>query len=383
MRKVERAKAYYKRKRFVYQQCLAPFVLLFSVHLGRLTKRVIAIDPLALHQVHEVSPGKEIVISLNGYDLDGDATAATITTLPNSGKLYQVSYVYNIHGYNPKQGVQINSVPISVLGKNNKVVYVRPHPDREWPGEWDRFEYIVQDAKARSQPGTIVLTGPSKVVVASDFNISPEGWTVVGNYVNERVIHEATSRGMNLNHYVYALDDLVNVNSEGIDLDRWYFLAPKKFLGWHAIVYGGVMEFTLASFSGDFSDSATKSCRKRPTNIVEIHCKKCNYYKGITIGYPLLAVGGFDGNVKLFRIDFTEISGWMKDPKNTLMKWTTPTKCEFIEVLSAISSLKILGDFTNRHESVSMDDVKFRIRGEKSQIPPCAQRTPDASKCIC
>lgn len=47
--------------------------------------------PLALHQVVSVSTGGEVVIRLMGYDLDGDDLVATITSVPDSGTLHQVS----------------------------------------------------------------------------------------------------------------------------------------------------------------------------------------------------------------------------------------------------------------------------------------------------
>ena len=49
--------------------------------------------PLALHQVVAVSPGGQQVIRLPGYDLDGDELVATITSLPGSGTLHQVSWL--------------------------------------------------------------------------------------------------------------------------------------------------------------------------------------------------------------------------------------------------------------------------------------------------
>ena len=60
-------------------------------------------------------------------DLDGDKTKATITKLPRSGSLFQLSQVFNVHGYEPKTGVQITIVPTAVTaGRDSRVVYRRP-----------------------------------------------------------------------------------------------------------------------------------------------------------------------------------------------------------------------------------------------------------------
>ena len=53
--------------------------------------------------------------------------------------------------------------------------------------------------------------------------------------------------------------------------------------------------------------------------------------------------------------------------------------CE--QVLSGISSLRVLGDFTDWYESVALDSVQ--IKNTVAQVPICAQGTPDASTCSC
>ncbi|CAB1110544.1 unnamed protein product [Ectocarpus sp. CCAP 1310/34] len=67
------------------------------------------------------------------------------------------------------------------------------------------------------------------------------------------------------------------------------------------------------------------------------------------------------------------------------------------EVLSNLSELRILGDFTKRHESVALDSVYIRAAGSGtssgsgglgggiggSSLPVCAQGSPDATVCSC
>lgn len=51
--------------------------------------------PLALHQLVIVAPGGDAVVSLRGYDRDGDQTKANVVSLPRSdfGTVHQLSKV--------------------------------------------------------------------------------------------------------------------------------------------------------------------------------------------------------------------------------------------------------------------------------------------------
>ena len=52
-----------------------------------------------------------------------------------------------------------------------------------------------------------------------------------------------------------------------------------------------------------------------------------------------------------------------------------------IQVLSRLSSIRILGDWTPRHESMGLDTVL--VYNTKGQFPVCASIKPDASICTC
>ncbi len=305
--------------------------------------------------------------------------------MPESGKLYQLTHIFSKHGYDPKAGKAITTVPIQVTGSKNRVVYKRDTcDDRISRGEWGRFKYKVSDEEGESEEGTVVLVSPEHVVAQSDFLFSDEDWTTVGNRHKNGVFFEPSSRGL-MNYYIYALDQSINVNSDGNgeDLDIWYFDLPSKFLGWQGIMYRGTLEFVISSFGGDFSEEFQNGGGK--LNLVEITCNKCNVNTGVKIGLPLENAGGFDGNTKKFSLTLTETSGWMMDPKNTLLPWTPISKCRFIEVLSSISSIQILGDFTSWYESISIDDVRLVAAKpkERNHLPVCAQKTSDARRCDC
>ena len=161
-----------------------------------------------------------------------------------------------------------------------------------------------------------------------------------------------------MTHYICASDDLINADQEGNDLDLWYFLAPSQFTGWQLMAYGGTLEFTMSSFSGIFSPSNLNF--GRDLNLVEIYCATCDLRRGVTIGFPLSATKAFTEVIQTFSVPMHESAGWLKDPKNTLLPWTSVSQCEFLEVISNISSLKILGDFTKWYETMCIDDVQFR-----------------------
>lgn len=324
------------------------------------------------------------MIAMRGYDLDGDSLVASLKTLPGSPSLlYQLSKVFSDYGYEPKMGTSI-SASVNVTGSQNRVLYKRPSIDSLPLGAWGIFTYTVSDADSTSLPGMITLVPPSGLIVASHFAQSAEGWKIVGNKAaSSSALFESSSRGI-LNHFIYGSDDTINTDmAHGGDRSLWWFQAPEKFLGHQGISYGGSLDFVLSSFHGDFDAQNMNPgiFKSSGLHLVEMHCAKCNLNKGVTIAFPAAKASSFTGTAAAFSIALLETGGWLLDPKNTLVSWATPSKCEFIEVLSGLSSLKILGDFTKWYESVALDSVQ--LRNTRARIPICAQGTPDASTCTC
>jgi len=347
-------------------------------------------NPLAPHQLVVVPRGGNALVTLQGYDLDGDKLRASVTKLPASGAtLYQLSRVFSDYGYEPIHGKAMASAGETVTGSQNRVYYKRPTADVEPIGAWDVVEFTVSDLtlfgvdKSTSLPGKITFVPPSGIIVGSHFGRDTEGWEIVGNKAaSHAVTYEASSRGQ-LNQYVYGSDDTINTDvTGGSDRSIWFFVAPAKFHGHHGIAYGGALEFLLSSFHGDFrTEKLNRGLDRSGLHLVEIHCAECNTNRGVTIAFPLSAATPFTGSTTHYSIPLIESAGWIKDPKNTLLDWTAPTQCEFIEVLSSISSLRILGDFTSWYESVALDQV--HLKNTEGQIPVCAQQRPDASECTC
>jgi len=352
--------------------------------------------PIAMHQLVVVATADDEVIRLKGFHSTDPTLVYTIITPPSSGSLYQLSDVFSKYGYDPKAGVPVRAGPAIVTGSNSRIYYKRPSPDAESNQLWDRITYtaatIVSTVPSyqgitgtttgkASYQGTITIVPPSGALVGSNFLLSNEGWSITGNKVVQNATYEPYSRGALLNHYIYGTDDKINVDGPSSpDRSLWYFQAPSSYLGNWGIAYGGSIKFTLGAFSGDFTKTNGDN-----NNIVILECAKCvgPVGTGITLGFPIknLPYIKFTGAPVQYTLPLLEGAGWLKDPQNTLQQWTTPTKCDMIQVLSRLTSFKILGDWTTWYESVALDNVQ--IANTKGQLPLCAMSIPDASICTC
>jgi hypothetical protein len=116
----------------------------------------------------------------------------------------------------------------------------------------------------------------------------------------------------------------------------------------------------------------------------------------VTLAFPVAQTEDFyaaDGGsaVRTYTVPLHERAGWLQDSANTLVEWEAPTQCAMVEVLSGLSAVRILGDFTTGHESVALDNVALRQTAGTSHVPVCAQQRGgatltgdnDASACTC
>lgn len=303
-------------------------------------------------------------------------------TTPATGNLYQLSQVFSAYGYEPKKGSPVK-VDDLVTGSNSRVFYKRPSPDVSGINKWGTFTYTTSAGSGDSPTGTVTLVPPSGALVGSDFLLDAQGWAITGNKAAiQPASYEAYSRGPLLNHYVYGTDNKINVGSrDSGDKSLWYFEAPSSYLGNHGIAYGGSISFTLGAFSGDFTKPNAAS-----THLLEIECKLCPgpVSMGVRLAFPISAYAGADsyaGDSMRFTVPLLEGKGWLKDSQNTMTPWTAASKCDVIAVLSRLSALRILGDWTTWYESVALDDVQ--IANTRGQLPLCAMATNDASVCTC
>lgn len=334
-------------------------------------------QPKAHHLVYRVAPGSAVEIQLVGYDIDGDKLQATITALPSAGTLHDLTKIYAQHGHNPKfsESTRITSAGHAVPTRSKlRVMYQAPQAALK-PGKLATFSYTVSDGKAASARGHVIIiadTGSSdNILSASEFRDGADGWVIKNNgrAAQQAPVHERSSYRL-LNHFIYAVDELLDIDRSGIDRKQWTFSAPSKFLGFQAWAYKGTLSFTLGAFSGDFSGT------KNPdANFVVLECRTCSRGAGMRFAYKLSDIS-FTGAPQRFRLTLSEKGGWLKLPTNSLLSATVPSQCEFVEMLDNLSAINILGDHTLWYETVGLDDVYLTATstGRSNTLP---------EKCLC
>ena len=357
--------------------------MLIVVHLLLVSlyvlNNVYACPLTAMHQTvtinHDVDSG--IMIRLRGANPCGNKLTYVITELPMHGTIYQLSQIYNLHGYNPISGKQITDKNTVVSWSSNRIYYV-PTGRRSVRLLSDAFSFRITDGKNTSFDGLVTIVDKSGTIVGSDFLTGDEGWTIIGNAKAGAVKapqFEPYHRGKLFNYYIYAKDEIINHSKFGEqDKSLWYFNAPAKFLGNKGAAYGGHISFSIGMFAGDIASL------NRGGNLIELECKDCGYKTGITLVYRFSKIH-FEHKIANFNIELLETANWLKDPQDSLKQWTAPSKCEFLQVLSRLSGLRILGDITTWYETVALDNVF--LSNNKNIVPACAMIKPDASVCTC
>ncbi len=97
-----------------------------------------------------------------------------------------------------------------------------------------------------------------------------------------------------------------------------------------------------------------------------------DHNSGGPLGTYLAPYLTFTGQRTRFTLVLDESAGWVKEPacaaasssrsSAEVCEWLPPSQAEFVELLSGISRLRILGDFTVGAESVALDTVRFVAR---------------------
>lgn len=313
------------------------------------------------------------LIRLQAVDAQPAQSLAYTVTLPPEGmqgRLLQLSAVFSAYGYEPKGGAAVGNGSV-VTGSGNRLYYEPPVRPRS--GAPDRFFYR---AEGSAFDGTVTVAGAAGELLRFDFSSDAQGWAVEGNQQPMGAAFDASSRGPLLSQFIYGSDDTVNL-ADGSDRSLWYFSAPPERLGNLGIVYGGTLSFALASFAGDFSRLNAMS-----TNVVELECASCPgpVARGLVVAMPMSALL-FSGATTLLQLSLTEDAGWRTDPQNSLLAWPAASQCDLLRVLSALSGLRVLGDWTTGLETVALDALRFA--NTRGRIPRCAMTRPDASVCTC
>ena len=307
-----------------------------------------------------VASNGQVLIRLGGYDTYGaQRLTATVSGASElNGQLSQLSRVFSAYGYEPKAGDPIINDDTVVTGSSNRILYTPKNVGAQGQiSKLDSFTYNLSNGTAVSPPGNVIIvSADSGGILGFDFNQgSNEGWYIYGNQILSAASFEPSSRGNRINYYIYGSDDEINVGPQGGDMALWYFQAPQISLVNLNVAYKGYLRFDLSALAGDFSRLNPPS-----TNIVELECSECDgpTMPGLTLGFPISALPySFNGSTTTFTLSFEETFGWLKNPQNALLQWSLPSQCDMINVLSGLTALRILGDWTSWYETIAMDNV--------------------------
>jgi len=333
-------------------------------------------NPVARHTACPVAPSAPTVCTLWGEEDLDLPLIFRISALPTAGYLYETSGNFRTFGTDPKNmpdPIGPHLLPFLVTDPLHRIVYVPPF--NVWPpeGHWSSFTYTVQvnvsvlsleerEGKTfpASEPGLVVMTNPEGAIAASTFDAAGDGdgWSISGNYADI----DATSGGLRhqafawgaLNRYVSGVDEVQFLDfGSGLDRSKWYFEgSPREFHGsMLQVAYGGRLRFTVRSLYGNFSELNS------PLDWVTLECASCNSNQGARIVRFVDESLRWDGSERLVELKFHPVERWMRDPLNSALDFTFASECEIAAILSNVSRMAILGDFTRRGEGVAIDDV--------------------------
>lgn len=303
-------------------------------------------------------------IALPGYDLDGNDLSIWLMSLPQHGAMYELAPTYAQYGYEPKQGNRIEfasrSQPYRLQDARARLLYV-PSPDQTQPteGPWGVFKYVAHDGFEFGDAASVWLHAPHKRVAASDFDAGSDNWTVINNGKAAALqpyggLKYQRLTWRDLMWYIVAAEDEVHSDPNTLDdHEKWAFVAPTKFSGQHTIAYGGHLRFNIAAFAGDFNELNSNVVA------VRLFCANCTFNTGESFVVLQESVHfDFRGGAAYIDIPLHE-SAWLRDPKSSIEEYEHITQCEMIEALAHMSGLQITADFTQKYESIGLDNVEM------------------------
>jgi hypothetical protein len=295
------------------------------------------------------------------------------------GAVFELSQLFVTQGLQPRRGRAAIAPPLTLApAAGNRALFVAPSSAPPL-GMWANLTYRVADGASgrASTPGLAFFVPPHGRLAHSDFRADADGWRVQGK---AQLSREGFSRGL-LSQYLVATDAAVQsggagagagargggAGARGGDANLWRFLAPAKFLGNKVGAFGGALVFTAGAFAGDFSADQLHASAPLAT----LECATCRGGQGVRLGFfpdnpppdpgssPTAAAAAaaaaaaganaargsgvvLDGKTKRFSLPLTAAS-WRKDPRNSLLSWPAVADCEFVQVLSALSQISILG----------------------------------------
>lgn len=327
-------------------------------------------NPVARHVACPVGTNAPSVCRLAGH-ADGDAFMNySVTTLPQVGLLYEMSVDSYIHGTEPKPAaypIAPQQLPLLVTDPKHRLIYVPPYDAWEPDTHWASFTYVVSietfDFRiVFSEEGLVVLATSSGGIASSTFDESEDtgGWSVSGNLRDPEIVAGGLKQQSlywgGLHHYIYGVDEALNLDfTSGMDKTKWYFEAsPSVFCRPQlAAAYGGHIRFRIRSMYGNFSDLNS------PLDWVTLECASCDSGRGIRLVRFMERLFDWDGSERRVELRLSTKELWKRDPWNSAMPFHYAGECEIAAVLTNLSRVAILGDFTRGGEGVAIDDVEM------------------------
>lgn len=374
--------------------------MVLAIETGEIAEKAWTSNPVARHIACPVQANTPTVCALLGEEDVSSAMNYYILTLPTVGLLYETSPNFRAMGIEPVNApdpIGPHQLPFQLTDPSHKVVYVPPY--NQWPSEnfWASFSYVVSaeigpplvqfgpPTTITSEAGLVVITNPENKIAGTDFNLADggDGWTLSGqlevaggNQPSAGLRHQALSWG-GLNRYVYGVDEVQNLDfATGSDLAKWYFEASSATF--HklelAAAYGGYVGFTVRSQYGDFREL------NDPLDWIIIECESCDSGHGARIIRFVDESFRWDGSEVMIKVGLNITGRWSYDPLNSAGVFTLATECQIASVLTNVSRIAILGDFTKGGEGVAVDDVAI-VSADASMQP--AHPVQCQKGCVC
>lgn len=210
----------------------------------------------------------------------------------------------------------------------------------------------MQPARCRFILGFLLsgLSLPAQVIL-SNFNVDSESWTAYGGADFGASISYSGSGG-NGGSGAITLNDPANGQYD-------YFQAPAKFTGDLSAYYAGTLSFDLKL--NPAWDSIAETAMVILTGTYNSSTLSIGYLPS-TGQYPIT------GSFTTYSLALNNSTAWAVVNSSDFVTGTLATTAQIQAVLSTVSSMRILGDWTNSPDHVLLDNVTLTAIPEPSVI---------------
>ncbi len=275
-----------------------------------------------------VKPNVDTIIKLKSMDIYKYLGSDCVS----NGLVSQTTWVYSNYNYLPLSGKKLNPGD-NITDLSNRFVYkINSNIKNKL---LDKLFFVNQQL----QKFYVLIVPDSGIFMSSNFLFDSDGWTITGSnpLKNQRPTHYTYNNG-----FICATEDYVNVKSwyhDNTDQSLWYFEAPNKFYQDWSLAYDKTIEFELSSLVGNFKE---QNLNNESILIIKSDTQTIYYYKNSLENY-------WNGNRNKWIIKLNEKNFYPIIPSDL-----------FVKLLHNITSIKILGDWTNGYETVCLH--KFEIK---------------------